>query len=83
MQAFPVPVVDPTGAGDGFVAGLLAGILEEGADPAVVRWLPPETMEALLRRANGVGALVATQVGAMTALPTREQLDAWMVSCDG
>ncbi len=82
-QAIPVPVADPTGAGDGFVAGLLAGILEEGADPATVRWLPEETMQPLLRRANGVGALVATKVGAMTALPTREELDAWMVSCEG
>lgn len=83
VQAIPVPVVDPTGAGDGFVAGLLAGIMEEGAEPDTVRWLPSETMVPLLRRANGVGALVATKMGAMTALPTREELDAWMVSCEG
>jgi sugar/nucleoside kinase (ribokinase family) len=83
VQAIPVPVVDPTGAGDGFVAGLLAGIMEEGADPDTVRWLPPETVTPLLRRANGVGALVATKLGAMTALPTRAELDAWMLSCEG
>jgi sugar/nucleoside kinase (ribokinase family) len=82
VQAIPVPVVDPTGAGDGFVAGLLAGLAEEGAAPETVRWLPPETMMPLLRRANGVGALVSTKLGAMTALPTREELDAWMVSCE-
>lgn len=82
VQAFPVPVVDPTGAGDGFVAGLLAGIMEEGPARETVRWLPPETMAALLRRANGVGAQVATQVGAMTALPTRDALDAWLAECE-
>ncbi|MNX21820.1 5-dehydro-2-deoxygluconokinase [compost metagenome] len=82
VQAIAVPTLDPTGAGDGFVAGLLAGLLEEGADPATVRWLPQETMEPLLRRANGVGALVATKLGAMTALPTRQELDAWLLSCE-
>ncbi len=81
VQAIAVPALDSTGAGDGFVAGLLAGILEEGTDPDVVRWLPQETMIPLLRRANGVGALVVTKLGAMTALPTREELDAWLVSC--
>lgn len=83
VQAIPVPTLDPTGAGDGFVAGLLAGILEEGAERETVRWLPEETMRPLLRRANGIGALVATKLGAMTALPTREELDVWLVSCDG
>ena len=82
VQAIAVPTLDPTGAGDGFVAGLLAGLLEESADPTTVRWLPQETMEPLLRRANGVGALVATKLGAMTALPTRQELDAWLLSCE-
>lgn len=83
VQAIAVPTLDPTGAGDGFVAGLLAGLLEEGAERETVRWLPEESMRPLLRRANGVGALVATKLGAMTALPTREELDTWMLSCDG
>lgn len=83
IQAIPVPVLDPTGAGDGFVAGLVAGILEEGPDREIVRWLPEETVRPLLRRANGVGALVTTKLGAMTALPTREELDAWLLNCEG
>ncbi len=82
VQAIAVPALDPTGAGDGFVAGLLAGILEEGADPEILRQLPKETMEPLLYRANGVGALVTTKLGAMTALPTHEELDAWLKGCD-
>lgn len=82
LQAISIPVLDTTGAGDGFVAGLLAGLAEEDADPEVIRWLPKETMEPLLRRANGVGALVATRLGAMTALPRREELDSWLKGCD-
>lgn len=82
LQAIPIPVLDTTGAGDGFVAGLLAGIVEEDSDPEVIRWLPGETMAPLLRRANGVGALVATRMGAMTALPRRDELDAWLKGCD-
>lgn len=81
VQAFTVPTLDPTGAGDGFVAGLLAGILEVGTDPECLRGLPRETLEPIFKRANGVGALVATRLGAMSALPTREELDAWLEDC--
>jgi fructokinase len=57
-----VPVVDTTGAGDGFVAGLWSVLLEE-----------PEWTRAVLedacRFANHLGALVVTAMGATTALP--------------
>jgi sugar/nucleoside kinase (ribokinase family) len=50
--AFPVEVVDTTGAGDAFVAGFLMG------------WLKGWPLEQLARLANAVGALCVTAVGA-------------------
>lgn len=67
---FPVAAVDTTGAGDGFVAGLLAGIM---AEPAL-ETISPERMRSLLTVANAVGALTCTQRGAIPALPARAEL---------
>ncbi|MER2601557.1 MAG: PfkB family carbohydrate kinase, partial [Candidatus Competibacter phosphatis] len=64
-----VEAVDATGAGDGFVAGLLQGLL---ADPSVVQ---DETrLRELCRFANAVGALATTKRGAIPALPNRERV---------
>jgi fructokinase len=73
VPGFQVPVVDTTGAGDGFVAGLLAGLLasaSRGESPSHWRW-DAETLEPALRLGNAVGALTTTQRGAIPALPTR------------
>jgi fructokinase len=72
VSGFQVEVVDTTGAGDGFMAGLLAGLLDAG-----LSW-----DEAALRRAlrlgNAVGALTTTQRGAIPALPTRSAAETLM-----
>jgi fructokinase len=57
-----VNVVDTTGAGDGFVAGLWSVLLEE---PGWTR----EVLERACRVGNHLGALVVTALGATTALP--------------
>lgn len=61
--AFSVRVVDTLGAGDGFTAGLISGLLDE-LDPA-------QTLE----RACAVGALATTNDGDCDGMPTRGQLD--------
>jgi fructokinase len=71
VPAFGVRPVDTTGAGDGFVAGLLVGILEHWGD--YLSHLPE-----ILRLANAVGALATTQLGAIPSLPTRPALEAFM-----
>lgn len=64
IEADPVRVqpVDTTGAGDAWNAALLVGLVE--------KW----PLEACPVIANAVGALVVTARGAITAMPTREQL---------
>ena len=58
VDAFPVRVVDGTGAGDAFVAGLLYGTL--------AGW----PLERAARLANAVGALATTAIGAVEGVPS-------------
>ena len=57
MGAFAVPLVDPTGCGDCFTAGLIAGLLR--------RW----ELKRALRFASAVGALGATALGSTSGVP--------------
>ncbi len=70
MPGFSVSPVDTTGAGDGFVAGVLVGILENRADYL-------HRMKEILCFANAVGALATTGRGAIPALPLRASVDAF------
>jgi fructokinase len=66
-----VEVVDTTGAGDGFVAGLLAGLSREGAAPDAMARDP---LERVLRLACEVGSRVCTRMGAVAGLPRRDEI---------
>jgi fructokinase len=72
---FAVQAVDTTGAGDAFVAGLLHGLLTHGE--AFDRHLEP-----IARFANACGALTTTRKGAIPALPTRAQVEAFLAVHD-
>ena len=65
VPGFPVTVIDPLGAGDAFVAGLLAGLLDLGG-----RTPREADLARLLRFANAAGALATQRVGVIPALPT-------------
>ena len=71
VVGFGVAAVDATGAGDGFVAGLLQGII---ADRGLAG--EPARLRELCRFANAVGALTTTERGAIPALPTRDRVEA-------
>lgn len=71
VPGFKVQAVDTTGAGDGFVAGLLVGLLEHKSDYGT-------HLESIVRFANAVGALTTTQLGAIPALPTRAAVEQFM-----
>jgi 5-dehydro-2-deoxygluconokinase len=62
LTASRVEVVDGSGAGDAFAAGLIVGILEG--------W----PLERSLRFASEVGALACTALGCSAGIPDREQV---------
>ncbi len=73
LAGFAVNTVDTTGAGDGFVAGLLKGLLAQPGAHA-----DEERLRAICRYANAVGALATTRRGAIPALPTTEQVESFL-----
>src|SRR5690606_30400956 len=75
VPSFPVAAVDTTGAGDGFVAGLLAGLMHD-----LDRLDDQDFPYRAGRCANAVGALTTTRRGAIPALPTRDQVEALLAS---
>jgi len=73
VPGFNVTVTDTTGAGDGFVAGLLHGLLAQPSATA-----NEDQLRAICRYANAVGALATTRRGAIPALPTSEQVESFL-----
>ena len=69
FNARPVVSVDTTGAGDAFVAGLLASLAANGMPTDVT------ALESTLTLAQTCGALATTAKGAMTALPYQRDLN--------
>ncbi len=72
VPGFKVTAVDTTGAGDAFMAGLIAGLL---AEPAVPK--DPAKLDAICRFANAAGALTTTGRGAIPSLPMRAAVEAF------
>ena len=70
VPAFEVEVMDATGAGDAFLGAALVRLSEAGWDEAAVR-------DATLR-GTAAGSLACTRYGAMSALPTEEELKRFM-----
>ncbi len=65
--------VDTTGAGDAFVSGLLAGLSQ------VSNWKENDAvLVEVIRKANASGALATTAKGAMSALPNKAELEAFL-----
>jgi len=63
IPPFRVNVVDTTGAGDAFAAGLVVALIEG------------KPLHEAVRFANAAGALAVTQMGTMNAMPTRAEVD--------
>lgn len=66
IPSFEVEIVDSTGAGDGFNVGFIFGLLNE------------LSIEEAGIIGNAIGALVVQKKGAMTSLPSREDLEAFL-----
>jgi fructokinase len=74
VPAFPVEVVDPLGAGDGFVAAMLRQLLKE-KDLAS---LSPRRLQEILLYANAAGALTTQRIGVIPALPTHAEIEGFL-----
>jgi fructokinase len=72
VSGWPVAAVDTTGAGDGFVGGMLYQLALLGVTPATVADAlgDAETAQRVFAFANRVGAITTTRRGAIPALPT-------------
>jgi ribokinase len=68
VPTFPITPVDTTASGDAF-NGALAVVLARG-----------ESLTEAVRFANAAGAITATRHGAQPSLPTKQELDQFMVS---
>lgn len=66
VPAFEVTAVDSTGAGDAFAAGVVYGLLLRMPLPEIGRF------------ANAMGALATRAVGARAALPSRDEITAFL-----
>ncbi len=75
MGAFKVPVVDPTGAGDAFCAGVIRGLLRAtNCKRCKVSDLSKEGLTRVLLEGEAAGAVCVTMVGTTTAV-TKENVD--------
>lgn len=71
-KGYLVDTIDTTGAGDGFTAAMLYCLASQGTDCEYSE----QTIRHCLSYANRAGALVTTRYGAISSLPTNEEIEA-------
>jgi fructokinase len=78
VDGFQVDVVDPLGAGDGFVAAMLAKLMQTvGAGRQPLR-LDENQLRNIMTYANAAGALSTQHIGCIPALPTASEIEAFL-----
>ncbi|MEH7117311.1 carbohydrate kinase [Neobacillus vireti] len=71
---FTVDVQDTTGAGDAFIGGFLYKLLEKGVRQQNLEEVLHEYHKEILTYANASGALTTTGKGAISSLPSKENI---------
>lgn len=74
-DTYAVQSINTTGAGDAFMAGILAGLVETRAEGLAAFLTNPEQVDGTLRLAAACGALAVTKHGAFEAMPTRAEVE--------
>ncbi|MFD2216677.1 carbohydrate kinase family protein [Metabacillus endolithicus] len=75
---YNVSVQDTTGAGDAFIGGFLYKLLEKNVNVTKISSLLKEESKEILAYANASGALTTTGKGAISAIPTKDQIYAFI-----
>lgn len=78
LPAIPVDVVETTGAGDGFTAAMITRLLPERERLGSLRSVDESVVRDALAYAIVVGGLTCTRPGAIPALPTSAEVEAFM-----
>ncbi|MBD1849536.1 carbohydrate kinase [Leptolyngbya sp. FACHB-711] len=74
VPAFSVEVEETTGAGDGFVAGLVHQLCVQGMEALA----DPDRAHQIVRYASAVGSLTTIRAGAIEAQPQAEEVEAFL-----
>ncbi len=74
VPAFQMDVKDTTGAGDGFVAGFIHQVCQQG----LKGFATFESAREVIRYASAVGALTTLKPGAIAAQPTAAEVEAFL-----
>jgi fructokinase len=74
VEGFKVNVIDPLGAGDGFVAAMLSELVKEEKDVK----LPDSRLREIMVYANAAGALTCMKKGVIPALPTAADIEQFL-----
>jgi fructokinase len=72
--------VDATGAGDAFIAGVLAVLIEAGATPESAAWKDERVWGAALEAGHAMGAKAVSRVGSVAGLDGLDEIKAIMKS---
>lgn len=73
-SGYRVTVQDTTGAGDAFIGGFLYKLLEKNVSVSQLITILQEENQDILSYANASGALTTTGKGAISSLPTKEDI---------
>ncbi|MDB9314228.1 carbohydrate kinase [Spirulina sp. CS-785/01] len=76
LDPFSLSVVDTTGAGDGFLAGFLYQLCQQGLTPLQ----EPKVVQSIIRYGAAVGALTTQKPGAIEAQPTSEEVGQFLAT---
>ncbi|MEB3180902.1 MAG: carbohydrate kinase [Nostocaceae cyanobacterium] len=76
LPAFSIPVVDTTGAGDSFLAGLIHQLIQKG----IHSLSNPETAKQIVTYASAVGALTTIKPGAIASQPSASEVEEFLAS---